>query len=53
MSKTGMVVGLIVAAGLWFVAASQAQAQSNVEKVYKAKCAGCHAADGSGNSPAG
>jgi len=53
MSKTGMVVVGIVAAGLWFVAASPAQAQSNGEKVYKAKCAGCHAADGSGNSPAG
>ena len=30
-----------------------AQGQSAVEKLYKSKCAICHAADGSGNVPAG
>lgn len=30
-----------------------ARAQSEAEKTYKAKCAACHGADGSGNTPAG
>ena len=30
-----------------------AQAQSGGEKVYKAKCASCHGADGKGDTPAG
>jgi mono/diheme cytochrome c family protein len=29
------------------------RAQSNAEANYKAKCAGCHAPDGSGSTPAG
>jgi cytochrome c6 len=29
------------------------RAQNDVEKIYKANCALCHAADGSGNSPSG
>jgi cytochrome c6 len=29
------------------------RAQSDTEKTYKAKCAGCHGADGSGRTPAG
>jgi mono/diheme cytochrome c family protein len=32
---------------------SAARAQSEAEKLYKAKCAGCHAADGSANTKAG
>jgi mono/diheme cytochrome c family protein len=31
----------------------RAQAQSAAEKFYKSKCAMCHGADGSGNTPAG
>ena len=30
-----------------------AQAQSNAEANYKAKCAGCHGPDGTGSTPAG
>ncbi len=33
--------------------ATPARAQSDTEKLYKAKCASCHAADGSGDTPAG
>ena len=29
------------------------RAQDTIENLYKAKCASCHAADGSGNTPAG
>lgn len=32
---------------------SAARAQSEAEKLYKAKCAGCHAPDGSANTKAG
>jgi cytochrome c6 len=32
---------------------SATRAQSDVEKLYKAKCMGCHAADGSANTKAG
>ena len=32
---------------------SAARAQSDADKVFKANCALCHGADGSGNSPAG
>jgi len=35
------------------VASTSALAQSGGASTYKAKCAGCHAADGSGNTPAG
>ena len=30
-----------------------ARTQSDIEKLYRTKCAACHAADGSGNTPAG
>jgi len=32
---------------------SSLQAQSDGANIYKSKCVSCHAADGSGNSPAG
>jgi cytochrome c6 len=35
------------------IASTSALAQSGGASTYKAKCAGCHAADGSGNTPAG
>ena len=35
------------------IASTSAVAQSGGASTYKAKCAGCHAADGSGNSPTG
>ncbi|MHB8888325.1 MAG: c-type cytochrome [Acidobacteriaceae bacterium] len=41
----------IVAMGACMTAA--AFAQSSTESIYKTKCAMCHAADGSGNTPAG
>lgn len=36
-----------------FIAASPAFAQGNVADLYKAKCTVCHAADGTGSTPAG
>src|SRR3954471_6201042 len=36
-----------------FLVPMAAAADENVEPLYKAKCAMCHAADGSGNTPAG
>jgi len=33
--------------------AAPGRAQSDAENLYKTKCAVCHAADGSGNAPAG
>jgi len=41
-----MALGILLLAGL-------AGAQSNGEKVYKAKCAGCHGPDGTGSTAAG
>ena len=35
------------------IASTSAIAQSGGASTYKGKCAGCHAADGSGNTPAG
>ena len=35
------------------LSALPAWAQNDVEKLYKTKCASCHAADGSGSTPAG
>ena len=52
MRKIGIGL-LILAAALCFGAASPAHAQGTGASVYKAKCAGCHSADGSGSSPAG
>ena len=50
----GRIVGFAATAAMGgFLLASPASAQSNGEKVYKAKCVGCHSPDGSGNSPAG
>jgi len=50
----GKIVGksvLCLALVVGFVSATRAQ--SNAEKLYKAKCMGCHAADGSANTKAG
>jgi len=41
------------ASALVFGFVSATRAQSDVEKLYKAKCMGCHAADGSANTKAG
>ncbi|HTW24591.1 MAG TPA: cytochrome c [Candidatus Baltobacteraceae bacterium] len=43
---------LALAASL-LLATLPAAAQNDGASAYKSKCAGCHAADGSGNSPAG
>jgi cytochrome c6 len=52
--KKVTVVRLVVAFGaLAFCFSLPAYAQGTGEKTYKAKCVGCHAADGSGNTPAG
>lgn len=46
-------VGLPVAFAAACLLASPARAQDVGEKVYKAKCASCHGADGAGATPAG
>jgi cytochrome c6 len=56
MRKTRVAVRLAAALGalavtLWFNL--PVHAQGTGEKTYKAKCVGCHAADGGGNTPAG
>lgn len=40
---------VVLAASLFLLGTSPVHAQSEAEKTYKAKCAGCHAADGSGS----
>jgi len=53
MKRMGQVIlGLLLCAA-FELTALPAQAQTGGEALYKSKCAGCHAADGSGNSPAG
>ena len=47
MKSICKIQSLIIAAALLF--ASQARAQTEAEKTYKAKCVTCHAADGSGS----
>jgi cytochrome c6 len=42
-----------IAISLMFLASGRARAQGAGEKVYKAKCASCHGADGTGATPAG
>lgn len=46
-----LVITLVCLAALTF--ASGAQAQTNSQKLYSAKCAACHAPDGSGNTGMG
>src|SRR5271167_418553 len=45
--------GLFAVAVPFFFFAVPAWAQEDAASLYKAKCAVCHAADGSGNTPAG
>lgn len=45
-----LVITVAIIFGLTLVASASAQ---SAEDLYKAKCAVCHAADGSGNTPAG
>ena len=44
---------LVSMLSILFLFAVSARAESDGASVYKAKCAMCHAADGSGNSPTG
>jgi len=46
-----MKMALPLAVAVFF--AVPVRAQDTTENLYKAKCASCHAADGSGNTPAG
>lgn len=46
-------VGYVTAGLLVFTTSSLSLAQSSGADLYKAKCQMCHAADGSGNTPAG
>jgi cytochrome c6 len=50
-TKTGAMWVFAVILALWLVPA--ARAQGDAEATYKAKCAGCHGADGSGSTAAG
>ena len=45
--------GFIVFLALALLCVPAARAQGTAEATYKAKCAGCHGADGVGNTPAG
>jgi len=49
LASKSILFAFSVMVGLSFAA----QAQSGPEATYKAKCAMCHGADGSGNTPAG
>jgi cytochrome c6 len=49
-TKTGAMWVFALILALWLVPA--ARAQGDAEATYKAKCAGCHGADGSANTPA-
>ena len=45
--------GFVLFLALVLLCSPAAQAQSNAEANYKAKCAGCHGPDGTGSTPAG
>ena len=47
----GVTAALLV--GVLLAAPAETQGQGSGEKTYKAKCAGCHGSDASGNTPAG
>lgn len=51
IARSGIEAVLVLALGASCVL--PAQAQNGAEKLYRTKCAICHAADGSGNVPAG
>jgi mono/diheme cytochrome c family protein len=54
--KTGVLrwgLGGLAVAFLAFLSTAPLGAQSDTEKLYKTKCASCHAADGSGDTPIG
>lgn len=53
MTITNAAMRIFVALVLLSLAATGLRAQSDGEKVYKAKCASCHGADGAGATPAG
>ena len=47
------VTGVLLLSAALLVFSAAAAAQNAGEKVYKAKCASCHGADGKGETPAG
>ena len=51
--RTGRAVLAVVLCGVVGVLSKPAQAEGGGEAVYKTKCAGCHGADGKGETPAG
>src|ERR1700747_1421049 len=53
MNTTNSLGKLIICLALFFGFVSGAGAQSEGEKIYKARCMGCHAADGSADTKAG
>ena len=46
-------IGVVLVGAMAVSAAVVSQAQDSGAATYKAKCASCHGADGSGNTPAG
>lgn len=48
-----ILVGVVFLVAALLASSRVAQAQSGAEGLYKAKCVMCHAADGSGDTPAG
>ncbi|HKS68252.1 MAG TPA: cytochrome c [Candidatus Acidoferrales bacterium] len=52
-SKIARAALIIVVAGFGLAAARRVRAQNDAAKAYKANCVMCHAANGSGDAPAG
>jgi mono/diheme cytochrome c family protein len=52
-SITNVAVKSVVFGSLLFLLVPAMRAQGDAEKNYKAKCAACHAPDGTGSTPAG
>ena len=46
-------IGVALVGAIAVSAAAVSQAQDSGAATYKAKCASCHGADGTGNTPAG
>lgn len=51
--KDGKILGALALAASLLAFSTPAAAQNEGAATYKAKCAGCHSADGSGSGPAG
>jgi cytochrome c6 len=54
MNRIGLtILGIVAGAAMTLAFTSTAAAQDDAAALYKSKCASCHAADGSGDTPVG